>query len=626
MKPYSLRKSKKILVAVYQLWRRKKKKLLPAQVGEIQNDLRTLQDEIVKKNRDGASYVAKKCVDYGNGILKKSTFVQVRDFVVALAVALIFALLIRQMWFELYEIPTGSMRPTLKEKDRLIVSKTDFGINFPFSTRHFYFDPKLAMRSGIIVFTVENLDVSDPDTRYFWIFPGKKQYVKRLMGVPEDTVYFYGGKIYAIDVDGKDVSSQYQLKSLDRVDHVPIIHFEGDVALSEPYRSPTGNAYKMAVVYQMNEPVARLTAIGNNRFEGEMISTPQIHNRNSPPVKNYSDLWGIGNFAYARIVPKEEVRQVADRHGFVLEEGKNYLELKHHPDLKHIENGRDRFGRIRPQLILNTSIIVLDDAHMKTLFENLYTGRFVVKNGYARRYQLGGSSAATHNLIRLEGVPDGTYEYYYGQAYQIKWQGYTKKLSKNHPLMQFGPELTKKLFNCGIDFNRGYVLGPRFDTQRFAYYRDGDLYLMGAPIFQKKDPLLKEFVSKETEKQSSANVQNPYGAFIDAGPPLDKEGKLDVEKVRQFGLRIPKESYLALGDNFAMSGDSRCFGFVPQGNLRGGPSFIFWPPGPRFGVPNQPPYPWLTLPNVLIWLLGLTGFGIWYVIHRRHHRIPLKDL
>ncbi|NGX58961.1 MAG: Signal peptidase I T [Chlamydiae bacterium] len=627
MKSFHLRKSKKILIAVYQLWRRKKKRLLPAQTKEIQNDLRTLQEEVRKKNRDGANYMAHKCIDYANGILKKNPFEQVRDFILALAFALVFALIIRQVWFELYEIPTGSMRPTLKEKDRLIVSKTDFGINIPFTTKHLYFDPLLVKRSGIIVFTVENMDVHDPDTMYFWIFPGKKQYVKRMMGRPRDTVYFYGGKLYAIDGIGRDISDQYQLKDLEKIDHVPFIHFDGSVAVAEPFRSSAGNAYQMAVIHQMNEPVARLTAIGNNRFEGEMLHTSRIHNRKYPPVKNYSDLWGIGNYAIARIVPKEEIRKFAERNGIELDETKYYLELKHHPDLKNLELGRDFRGRIRPQFILNTSIVPLNDAHLKVLCDNLYTGRFVVKNGYAMRYQLGGqSTTASHYLTRLEGVPDGTYEFYYGKGYEIKWGGTAKPLPPNHPLMHCGAEWVRKLFNYGIDFDRRLAFGPHFDTSRFAYFRDGDLYVMGAPIFKKDDPALQAFVEKENARQSSANPQNPYQAFVDSGPPLDQNGKIDVEKIRKYGLLIPPKSYLALGDNFAMSADSRDFGFVPQGNLRGGPSFIFWPFGHRFGVPNQPSYPWLTIPNGLVWLAACICFGIWYVIHRRHHKLPLKDL
>lgn len=190
--------------------------------------------------------------------------------------------------------------------------------------------------------------------------------------------------------------------------------------------------------------------------------------------------------------------------------------------------------------------------------------------------------------------------------------------------MQYSPALVRKLFNYGIDFDKRFALRPHFQTDRFAYFKEGDLYVMGASIFTKKDPDLLDYIESENQRKTDS-AQNRYVPFVDEGPPL-KDGRLDIEKIEQYGLMIPEKSYLALGDNYAMSGDSREFGFVPQGNLRGVPSFIFWPPGSRFGAPNQPPFPWFTLPNVIIWTLGIAALLFWYIIHRRHHKLPLKDL
>ena len=112
------------------------------------------------------------------------------------------------------------MRPTLKESDFLVVSKTDFGLNIPLTTSHFYFDPSLVQRGEIVVFTGENMDIADSDTVYFYLFPGKKQFVKRLIAKPGDTLYFYGGKVYGIDEAGRDITSELQLPELDKIDHI----------------------------------------------------------------------------------------------------------------------------------------------------------------------------------------------------------------------------------------------------------------------------------------------------------------------------------------------------------------------------------------------------------------------
>ena len=103
---------------------------------------------------------------------------------------------------------SGSMRPTLKEKDMLLVSKTDFGINIPLQAKHLYFDQDLLKRGSIVIFTSKNLDISDQNMLYFYLFPGKKQLVKRLIGKPGDILYFYGGRIYGIDKHGNEIKER----------------------------------------------------------------------------------------------------------------------------------------------------------------------------------------------------------------------------------------------------------------------------------------------------------------------------------------------------------------------------------------------------------------------------------
>ena len=72
-----------------------------------------------------------------------------------------------------------------------------------------------------------------------------------------------------------------------------------------------------------------------------------------------------------------------------------------------------------------------------------------------------------------------------------------------------------------------------------------------------------------------------------------------------------------------MSLDSRVFGFVPQQNLQGAPSLIIWPPGDRWGPPEQKPYPIFTLPRLIVWtFVGIITL-IWYFFHRRSLRKPL---
>jgi signal peptidase I len=615
---FILKKAKKTLLATYHRFCKKKKQLSPETKEQIKKDLISLQAAVMQKDPIKAVELTHIVHTSAYAHLQKSFFESTRDFILGIAGALFIAILIRQMWFELYEIPTGSMRPTFKEQDRLSVSKTDFGINYPLRLGHFYFNPDLIKRNNIVIFTVENMDVRDANTVYFYLFPGKKLLVKRVIGKPGDTLYFYGGKVYGIDEDGQDITPELQLPELDKIDHIPFISFEGTRVSTTPSAFP--GIYSPVVIYQMNEPIARLYATSPTQARGELL--PKIQLRD--PNLHYGDMWGIKNFAMARLLTKEQVRIFTDQDPASMEEGVLYLELKHHPSLTGTKIGSDEYNRVRPLVGLSTSIIPLQESQLKAIMDNLYTARFVVSNGFAYRYGINPERYGTQAFFPyLPTFPNGTYEYYYGKATQVKWQG-TSELPPTSPLYRYDPSQVQLLFNVGMEFDNRY--SPQSKEQylvpsRYAYFRDGDLYLMGAPILKKDDPTLANFIEREIKRRAGRASYHP---FLDKGPPLDANGKLNLEFIKQYGLKVPPKSYLCLGDNHAGSGDSRDFGFVPEENLRGGPVFIFWPFGDRFGAPNQPLYPFLNPGRIIIWSLAFVGFGSWYYVHRRRNKLPLS--
>ncbi len=245
---FSLRKSKHILRHTFHVFKRKSKKLSKETRDHIRATLEALQNAILEKDRKTADLLAKETLTLTELHLKKNFFDQFRELIIAIVFALTVAILVRQMWFEPYEIPTGSMRPTLKEQDRLIVTKTNFGINFPLRAAHLYFNPDLVQRNGIFVFTGANMDIRDVDTMYFYLFPGKKQYIKRLMGKPGDILYFYGGEMYGIDKDGQDISPSLQLERLDRIEHIPFIDFDRKIVVPP---AATQGIYSPVFFYQM---------------------------------------------------------------------------------------------------------------------------------------------------------------------------------------------------------------------------------------------------------------------------------------------------------------------------------------------------------------------------------------
>ena len=621
-KMYSLKKCRHILRQTYHLFQKKKKHLSPETTSLIQSSLLSLQEEVMAKKRESADLLAKQVESLSGTHLRKSSWDQVRELVFALGFALVVAILVRQMWFEFYEIPSGSMRPTLKEQDRLAVSKTSFGINVPLMPKEFYFNPDLVKRGGIVIFTGEDMDIHDVDTLYFYLFPGKKQYVKRLIGKPGDILYFYGGEIFGIDKEGKEISSELNLTRLSQIDHIPFIDFERKIVVP-PH--PVGGVYSPIFLYQMNEPVAKLSATSSQRVSGEMMPLSAVHDPQAPAVQGYGELWGFRNFATARLLTKEQARSLTEQPLPQQEGTLLYLELRHNPNLAGSKLIYDEMGRLRPTIGLNTSIIPLTETHLKRILDHMYTARFSVKGGRAYRHGIDQKSALANPFLpKLPAIPDGCYEFYEGEAYEVLWQGITKKLPLSHPLYQLEASHIQLLFNVGMEWDmrfspeqRNYRLTPA----RYSYFRNGDLYVMGAPIFLKTEEALTGFVEKETLRQTNLPSYRP---FVDAGPPVNEEGQLDVNLIKQNGILVPNEKYLVLGDNHAMSADSREFGFVPQSNLRGSPDLIFWPPGERWGHPNQPPYPFFNFPRTVVWILAavcITGGTIYW---RRRNVLPLK--
>jgi signal peptidase I len=612
---FSLRKAKRTLRQVHRLYKRKAKTLDDATKAAIQSYLTALREAILKKNTPEAKKMAAELEQASLRLLPKTSLEKTRDFIAGIAFALFVAVLIRTTWFELYTIPSGSMRPTLKEEDYLIVSKTDYGINVPLQEAHFYFDPTLVQRGSIIVFNSANLDMSDSDTVYFYLFPGKKQLVKRLIGKPGDTIYFYGGQVYGLDAEGNELD----LPEINQIEHIPYIRFDGK---AETPSAPKNGRFPSVIFHQMNIPVAKLALNQIGTISGEIL--PQ---RGKSTPSHYSDLWGMKHFAMARLLTQAQLEKIHP--GQSLDSAPLYLELTHHATLQGAQMIRDEYNRLRPELAVSTSIIPMKHDHLAALSKHMTTCRFTVKNGTA--YRLGWNPKDLQMYLpKLPGVPDGTYEIQDGKAYKLPFptvpfvgiftNGVTKELPASHPLYSQDPETIQKLFNLGIEWLNQFIpaaKNQRSLPSRYAYFKNQDLYLLGAPIVKKDDPTLLTFLKREEEKVAISTTLNPYLPFKDLGPPT-------IEEIRKNGVKVPEKMYMALGDNHAMSADSRQFGFIPEDNLKGGVSFIFSPPGERFGQLPQPSQSHATFPNLTIWTLFiLTAIGT-SLYYRRKLHTPLK--
>lgn len=613
-KIYSLQKSKKTLFSVLKWYNKKEKKLSEKEKKELQGSMKSLETFLLEKNKNSASNEAKKLEELSRRYIPRTFLEKFIESGLTLLVAIFIAILVRQMWFENFTIPTGSMRPTLKEKDFLIVSKTTFSVNKPTPTGHFYFNDNLIKRGDITIISTADMDVKDNDYMYFFIIPGKKQFIKRLIAKPGDTLYFYGGQIYGIDKEGNEIDEFRNNKWFTNFEHIPFIRFEGSPAFSQ---SGSYGFYDNITLRQMNVPIAQLKSSPTGQF-GLLLATKNPPFSSNFSANDYYDIWGFKNYAMARVITKKQASEFNLLDNSSSNKSDYYLELTHHPSIKKVRMERDYLGRLMPSLTYSTSLIPLDNDHLYKIFDNLYTCRFKVKNGILSHTGYGSVKLPEAFSPKINNVPDGCYEFQNGIAYEVNFAGLTKKLPLSHPIYEKSIPKIVTLFNLGIEMNT--LFSPSEKNQmlrpaRYGYFRHNDLYLMGHPIFTSGDPDLANFITNEKRKEFP---------FSDNENEIISENKINKETILKYGLKIPEGHYLLLGDNHAMSSDCRDFGFVPTQNLRGKASFVYWPPQERAGKIFQPSSSWFILPKAIIFsLVIIVSLGC-YIYYRKKHSLPIK--
>jgi signal peptidase I len=115
----------------------------------------------------------------------------VREYVEAIAIAILLALVIRTLIVQAFTIPSGSMMDTLLVGDYILVNKFLFGPEVPLTD---YRLPSLRLphRGDIIVFKYPQDE--------------KRDFIKRIVGTPGDTVQVRGQQVL---VNGRPLDEPY---------------------------------------------------------------------------------------------------------------------------------------------------------------------------------------------------------------------------------------------------------------------------------------------------------------------------------------------------------------------------------------------------------------------------------
>jgi signal peptidase I len=184
----------------------------------------------------------------------------------ALALAAVIALTIRSFLLEPFNIPSGSMLPTLLVGDYLFVEKYSYGYSKysfpldlgPFSGRIWFTQPK---RGDIAVFR----QPKHPDI----------DYIKRIVGLPGDKIQMRGGALY---INGEPVPRAFKAREHDSENGVHNNYTKYIETLPDTgvkhyiYEISDDERYDNTTVYTV--PQGHYFAMGDNR-DGSLDSRAQ---------------------------------------------------------------------------------------------------------------------------------------------------------------------------------------------------------------------------------------------------------------------------------------------------------------------------------------------------------------
>jgi len=183
--------------------------------------------------------------------------------------ALIIAIIIRSLFFQPFYIPSSSMEPTLLIGDRIFVAKYTYGYSkhsFPFSPP--FFSNRILSKSpeygDLVVFKtpVDN----------------RTDYIKRLIGLPGDTIQFKNGKLFLNNKEilRKKVDGGYKIRcgsfSLDIIaynetlpngkEYVAVYRKEGTTQNTDEYKVPQNHLFFLGDNRDCSKDSRSLSSVG----------------------------------------------------------------------------------------------------------------------------------------------------------------------------------------------------------------------------------------------------------------------------------------------------------------------------------------------------------------------------
>ena len=180
----------------------------------VMSDLPEMNNEINAEDAQSSNPSVTDCAGKEVFNLKKELF----EWFYTIAIALIIAFLIKGFLFDVVRVDGNSMKPTLLNNDRLIISKLGYT---PQQKDIVILDSTYKRREQHYAIREQNGEKINSVTKFIESFSlpndlKKRYYVKRIIALPGQTVDIVDGKVL---VDGKILEEEY---------------YKGDTPISDP--------------------------------------------------------------------------------------------------------------------------------------------------------------------------------------------------------------------------------------------------------------------------------------------------------------------------------------------------------------------------------------------------------
>ena len=212
--------------------------------------------------------------------------------------ALIIALVIRTFFYQPFYIPSSSMEPNLLVGDRLFVSKYSYGYSkhsLPFSP-NLWSDRYLAkkpQRGDIVVFKTPADNRTD--------------YIKRLIGLPGDTLQFIEGDFYINNEKIQRVKKEKSLKincgnKILKVNtfeetlpngkkYIAVYSKDGTMINSDKFRVPENHYFFMGDNRDCSNDSRYLSSVGYVNFDNLVGKAKLIFFSNNRKIGSFFEIW-----------------------------------------------------------------------------------------------------------------------------------------------------------------------------------------------------------------------------------------------------------------------------------------------------------------------------------------------